>query len=391
MVYSRTVIAEADDIKRRIEDARTGRDGEDSRVVIVIPAYQPPPVLAQLVADLTRNPKVEAIVVVDDGSGPGFQDIFKEIQRSQKTRVLLHAANSGKGAALKTGLGYAGRMFPHCVGVVTADADGQHVVPDILQTARTLRERPDDLVLGSRRFGARMPFRSRLGNAMARWALFLLTDIHLTDTQTGLRGIPMTLVPELLCLKTSGYEFELDMLITSRRSGRQIAEVPVAAVYIDGNRGSHFNPLLDSMRVLSVLLRRIQASRLTVVIDNLVFALAFFISGQVLAAMGVGRLVAGLFHYFSSNHGLVPPQSMDRSTMRKYYLLLLWSGLASYALIVLITSQLTVHVLVAKVMAEAFLCFFNFWVRRDFAFYPRGAEKLSKTPVGDGSRVELAP
>jgi hypothetical protein len=39
------------------------------------------------------------------------------------------------------------------------------------------------------------------------------------------------------------------------QSMRSPMEVPISTVYLDGNRSSHFDPVRDSMRVYSVLLR----------------------------------------------------------------------------------------------------------------------------------------
>ena len=45
------------------------------------------------------------IIVVDDGSGEEYRDIFKEI-RDMGIVVLTHALNYGKGRALKTAFNY---------------------------------------------------------------------------------------------------------------------------------------------------------------------------------------------------------------------------------------------------------------------------------------------
>lgn len=370
-----TLTVQGQDVKPLSESQPDAVEGRSSRVVVIIPAYQPPPELGQLVASLTKEPDVEAAVVVDDGSGADFRGIFDDVQKREKVIVLRHVANQGKGAALKTGLDYAIRRFPWCAGVITADADGQHTLPDILRTARTLSKHPGHLVLGARHFGARAPLRSRLGNMLARWALFLSTGLNLRDTQTGLRGIPMGFVPELLRLRAIGYEFELDMLIASLHSEVPITEVPVATIYLDSNRLSHFNPLSDSMRVSFVFLRCVMVSWLTAIIDNLIFVLAYLRSGEILAAMGLARLIAGIFHYSANKRAVFRSRSAHRSVMPRYYLLLVCSGLASYGLIVLMTTQLGVHVLAAKLLAETVLFFVNFQVQRRFIFYPRSGEK----------------
>ena len=216
--------------------------------VVVIPALNPAPCLAEMVRQLAASPEIAAILVVDDGSRPECQSIFQAAAKAG-ARLLRHPVNRGKGAALKTAFREAGTN-----GIVTADADGQHTVPDILAVARALRDDPARLILGVRRFDASAPWRSRIGNQTTRYLLRRLFGAALTDTQTGLRGIPMDFVPVLLKSPYNRYEFELDMLLRWHGTGRPVLEVPIETVYFDQNRLSHFHPLLDSMRVYRALL-----------------------------------------------------------------------------------------------------------------------------------------
>jgi glycosyltransferase involved in cell wall biosynthesis len=344
----------------------------ESQVVIVIPAYKPDPVVVETVSDLARAPEAAAIVVVDDGSGPEYASIFAAVSQCNRTTVLRHAVNLGKGAALKTGMKHAACAFPDAAGVVTADADGQHAVTDVLQTARKLAEHTTHLVLGTRGFAGDVPLRSRLGNTVTRAVMRAVSGESLTDTQTGLRGIPMGFVPELLRSKVSGYEFELEMLISCRHSGRPITQVPISTIYIDGNRSSHFNPLLDSMRVYFVFLRFSAVSLLTAGLDNLVFLLAFWVWGDILLAMCGGRLVAGLFNYFANKFGTFRVKVTNKVAIPRFVLSVVLAGTASYAIIRWLTEVLAVPVVVAKFAAETAMFFFSFWIQRDFVFRPRG-------------------
>src|SRR6266478_5112909 len=101
--------------------------------IVLFPAYKPNSGLADLVRQLANDDRVGAVVVVNDGSGPAYQSLFEAVAAIKNTHVLTHVINLGKGAALKTGLNYAACQFPEAVGVVTADADGQHFPADILR------------------------------------------------------------------------------------------------------------------------------------------------------------------------------------------------------------------------------------------------------------------
>ncbi len=83
--------------------------------------------------------------------------------------------------------------MPDVAGVVTADADGQHAPEDIERVADVLAAQPEALVLGARSFGDDVPLRSRFGNILTRGIMHALLGRKLTDTQTGLRGIPVAL------------------------------------------------------------------------------------------------------------------------------------------------------------------------------------------------------
>ena len=232
--------------------AAAGMPASGIRPLVLIPAFQPDRTLLRVVAELSANPEIAGVLVVDDGSGPAFRDVFQPLLALANVHLLVHAVNLGKGAALKTGLNFAAVAFPDSVGVVTADADGQHSAKDILRVAATLTASPRHLVLGARAFDTAVPFRSRFGNTLTRAIMRAVTGQKLTDTQTGLRGIPLDFVPELLVLRPTGYDFELDMLVTCRNTGRPIREVPIETIYLEGNRSSHFDPLRDSMRIFSM-------------------------------------------------------------------------------------------------------------------------------------------
>ena len=131
--------------------------------VVLIPAYKPGPDFPGLVADLVRL-GVERIFVVDDGSGVWFRARFDEAGAHPQVRMVRHAINLGKGAALKSGINAILCEFPDVGVVVTADADGQHAPEDIIAVAQTACANPGALVLGSRVFAESVPFRSKLGN-----------------------------------------------------------------------------------------------------------------------------------------------------------------------------------------------------------------------------------
>src|SRR5438105_468133 len=165
--------------------------------VIIIPAYKPEASLIPLISQLASAHL--SIIIVNDGSGSDFLPIFSECEKFDAVKILHHAVNLGKGQALKTAFNYFLTQMPldHS-GVVTADADGQHLPEDILQVSQALFRAPKALWLGVRNFKIGVPWRSRIGNNFTRWIFQLLIGHALQDTQTGLRGIPRDFILSLL-------------------------------------------------------------------------------------------------------------------------------------------------------------------------------------------------
>lgn len=226
---------------------------------VLIPAWQPDVALLSLVMNLSGR-GFGKLLLIDDGStdsggSRACEEIFAQIAELPKVELQRHALNLGKGRALKTGFSRLLEQPEDFLGVITADADGQHTPEDIERVARALLSCSTRPVLGSRGFEDGVPWRSRLGNALTRFVFGMLTGTPLADTQTGLRGIPLALLPKLLTLEGERYEYEMTVLAYLCRSGHTPMEVPIATVYLNNNRESHFHPVWDSMRVYFVLLR----------------------------------------------------------------------------------------------------------------------------------------
>ncbi len=338
-----------------------------AEIPVLIPAYQPGDSLIGVVCDLIKL-GVQAIIVVNDGSGPEFDARFRTIAELPGVIVVHHAVNLGKGAALKTGMNCALVHFPQCLGVVTADADGQHQPADILRVSERLGEDRDTLVMGVRTFDRRVPWKSRIGNKFTRALVRLTVGQNLSDSQTGLRGIPSAMIAHLLRVPTSGYEFELDMLMASKHQGCRIAQVPIRTIYVDNNRSSHFRPVLDSMRIYVLLLRFSVLSLVTAALDNVIFVFAYSATGSIGQSQIIGRFVAMIFNYLGARSVVFQSRQRHANVFPKYALLVVSNGLLSYALIQLLHARAGFSTISAKLMAEALLFMANFAVQRDFVF-----------------------
>jgi putative flippase GtrA len=358
--------------------------------VVLIPAYKPGPEFPGLVAELVRL-GVGRIFVVDDGSGVWFRSRFEEVATHPQVRVARHAINLGKGAALKTGINAILCEFPDVAAIVTADADGQHAPDDIIAVAQKACANPGALVMGARVFKEDVPLRSKLGNNLTKLVLQIVAGAKLSDTQTGLRGIPATLLPELLKIPSQGYEFELDMLLVSRRRRLRILEQPIRTIYLDGNSSSHFNPLLDSMRIYFVLLRFAMISMCTALIDNLIFSAIFLYTGNKAWSQVAGRIAAMTFNFTTVKRMVFNTRGRVLREFLQYTSLVAVSGTISYLMIALLTSRFGMGVLKAKLLSEGLLFLANFLVQRDLIFTGDKDPELQESLPATSEAAASAP
>ena len=212
--------------------------------VVLIPAYEPD---AQLVP-LTQRLKDAGftVVVVDDGSGPDYEDIFAATK--DNACVVTHPQNRGKGAALKTGMAYIRDNLPEAENFITCDADGQHRVEDVIRVQEQLHS-GNTFVLTMRKLRKDIPLRSRVGNSMSRVVYALLTKRYLSDNQSGLRGFACSHIDWLVQVEKDNYDYEMNMLYYATKKGIPISTILIEAIYIDNNASSHFQPVKDTVRI----------------------------------------------------------------------------------------------------------------------------------------------
>ena len=220
----------------------------------LIPAFKPDRLLLDLVGDL-RAGGLRFIIVVDDGSPPESAPVFEELAAIPGCNLLRHEVNRGKGRAIKTGLAFFLERYPAAAGIITVDADGQHRAKDVVLVAESFLAAPDTLVIGSRKFLQKSPWRSRFGNQVTRQVFRWVAGVRLADTQSGLRCFSRTIAPRLLALAGERYEYEMNVLAACPKLSVPLREVEIETVYLDGNRSSHFNPIVDSVKIYSLLLR----------------------------------------------------------------------------------------------------------------------------------------
>jgi len=248
--------------------------------VVLIPAYKPDERFVAFVHELAQHEF--DIVVIDDGSGAEFDGIF-EAARDCCT-LIRYSPNKGKGYALKTGFAHISEKMPDCKYIITADADGQHTVPDIKKVAEKMEKEKRGIVLGARYFENEVPFRSRFGNAVTRLVYRLAAGVKLHDTQTGLRAFCAGDCEWLCSIRGNRYEYEMNVLMEAAESKIPLHETKIATVYENNNASSHFRTFRDSVRIYGIIY--LASPRLKYISSSMICFLIYYFLTLAFSSMG---------------------------------------------------------------------------------------------------------
>lgn len=353
-------------------------------MIVVIPAYEPGHALVRVVEGLLLERPCLELFVVDDGSGPRYAPIFDAV-RAAGGVVLSHPRNRGKGVALKS-------VFRHLLNIgasgpiVTADADGQHRVDDILRVADAVTSGDDrTMVLGCRGFTGPVPLRSRLGNAASRVLFRLGAGWSLSDTQTGLRGIPDAMLPWLLDQAGERFEYEQNVLLRLHEAGWRVRELSIATVYEPHNPTSHFRPVVDSLRVFVPLVWFAGSSFLAFLLDTIALVVFVSITGLLIPSVIAARLLSATVNFAMNRRVVFRAQSGRRALWRQgiRYGLLATALLASNVVWMSFLTDAGLPLLLAKVITEGILFVTAYQAQRTFVFAAGRARSGEKAAPDD--------
>lgn len=346
----------------------------DRTRIALIPAYEPESLLLCLLQKIQRAGLTA--IVINDGSGPSFSDIFK--QAEALAVVVAHPINYGKGCAIKTGLKYIKEHLSDDCVVVTMDADGQHQVSDAVRVCKAAEHRPDILVLGSRKLRTKVPFRSQFGNTVTRYVYSLSTGLHVHDTQTGLRAFSAKLIPNLLNVAGERYEYEMNVLLEFALKNIPIEEIPINTIYINNNAGSHFDTLKDSYRVYKEIIKFSASSLVSFLLDYALYSLLTVLTGGLSPAVSLAtsnifaRIVSASANY-TINRKLVfqSDKSMWKSALQ-YFVLATVILTGNTMVLSILTEQLNINRFSAKLLTELIFFLLSWSIQRFFIFKKKG-------------------
>lgn len=355
---------------------------------VLIPAYQPDARLPRLILELHRADPSTKIVVVDDGSGQKFSDIF-EASATAGAHVISYENNRGKGYALREGFTWIRDVAgdsPECV--VTADADGQHTLNDIFRVGRTCTDTGKS-VLGVREFVGHVPARSRIGNTATSALFWLATGWKLKDTQTGLRAFPVTLLPELLEVQGDRYEYELRVLLHLAKFRHPVSQIPIETIYEAGNPTSHFRPLQDSARIWAPLLKFAASSGVATVIDYVLVLVLNALTGALFFPVIAARLVSASVNFAMNRRVFEATGVPLRRSALRYAALAVAVIAGSYTILAVLTG-IGMPLWIAKIIADTTMYLVSYSAQSRYVFAPAQEQSAKVTSHESQTQADSA-
>ena len=290
---------------------------------------------------------------------------------------------------MKTGFEYIRSVAGENDGIVTVDADGQHLPADVMRTVEAWEASPAALVLGGRRFTGKVPLRSRMGNSITRGVFAVTTGVRVYDTQTGLRAFAVKYADEMIEIKGERYDYEINQLLYATKHNIPVVETPIETVYSEGNRSSHFRGFADSWLIYKMIFVFMLSSFSCFIIDYsllLILAAVFKalpsayeasanewrlpIFGRGvdthLLALIIARAVSSFCNYLLNRK--VVFKSKSSSSILRYYAVIIFLLLLNYGLLSLVSTSNGLPLWIAQLVVQACIYPLSFVLQRKFVF-----------------------
>ncbi len=232
------------------------------KLSIIVPVFNEEKTILKVLKRLegVEIPDVEKeIIVVDDGSSDATAStINKQQLTNNKTKILHHAKNLGKGAAVRTGIKEASGEY-----IIIQDADLEYNPNDIERLLEPIRNGETKVVYGTRL--RRLPNLSRdertlqfLVHYFGNRALSLLTSIlygqWITDMETGYKLFPKDALAKIR-LNSKGFDFEPEITAKLLKKGYKILEIPITTTPRGYDEGKKLNTIRDGSIALWTLFK----------------------------------------------------------------------------------------------------------------------------------------
>ncbi len=196
------------------------------KLSVLIPVFNEAGTIANVIEKVRSVPVETEIILVDDCSTDGTADALRRLADEQKDLIVrFHDVNRGKGAGIRTALAEASGQW-----VIVQDADLEYNPEEYPKLLGPIEDGVADVVYGSRFLGGPhrvLFFWHQLGNQLLTLVSNVLTNLNLTDMETGYKVFR---TPVLKAMRLTSDRFGFEPEVTARVSQMhcRVYEVPIS-------------------------------------------------------------------------------------------------------------------------------------------------------------------
>jgi dolichyl-phosphate beta-glucosyltransferase len=201
---------------------------------------------------LSKQKYTWEVILVDDGSTDKTYFFAQKISKNiSKCKILQHATNLGKGAAIRTGILYAQGKY-----ILFSDIDFSTPITELPKLLKSLKNH--QIAIGVRRHkNSRVmvhqkPLRELLGQCFTKLTSLVATP-GIVDTTCGFKGYQNTIAKKLFTkMKIDRWAFDAEVIFLAQKYGYTIDQIPVIW---SNDKATKVNMWQDGMRAFFDLLQ----------------------------------------------------------------------------------------------------------------------------------------
>ena len=190
------------------------------KLIVIIPTCNEEDTVESVIKQIPRNLAAHTKIVIIDKSTD-----TTPIKAKKAGALVIKQSSGGLGTAFRLGIKTGIKLDADTL--VHIDGDLQYDPQEMPLLLKPILYGKADMVLGRRTVQYKMPLIKHAGNKFFSWLVSKLTDVQISDAQTGYRALNRKALEALLTLN-GDYTYTQESIFIAAKRNIRICEVPVS-------------------------------------------------------------------------------------------------------------------------------------------------------------------